>query len=187
MNKSETFELQHCVFVEVAKRLNERNQMPLKVTLGPMNETSQRDIDELKEKQLIGWDLSMKAHPLYPAVSNSEHVVTCIAYYGDAEKGYCCVGFALGSVNTQKQSIEIDFIEKRNDEFSDLNGKFLPLMVEAFTGYANILNQSYNFNINKFSLMNPVDNVLDYYNKLGFKIEEGYDSSAVAMVKSIVG
>ena len=79
MNQSEILELQHHVFNEVANKINEQNKLPLKITLGPMNETSKKDIEELKEKQLIVWDLPLKANPLLTPVSDSDHIITCMA------------------------------------------------------------------------------------------------------------
>jgi hypothetical protein len=70
MNQSEIIELQHRVFNEVAKKLNEQNKIPLKINLGPMNDKSRSDIEELKEKHLLAWDLPFKANPLFPAVSD---------------------------------------------------------------------------------------------------------------------
>lgn len=142
------------------------------------------DLQELYEKQLLGWDFNMKVCPVFGFICNPAHVVKCVAYYGDEENGYKCIGYAIGSINEERGSIEIDYIEKRKDSPDELRSKFLPIVVDAYASYALYLNRKIeNLQINEFAFINPVEDKLTFYQKRGFEIIKNYSGDCVAAVK----
>jgi hypothetical protein len=58
-------------------------------------------------------------------------------------------------------------------------------MIEAFTTYTNILNHTYRFNIDTFTLISPLDQIIGYQ-KLGFEIVADYFANSAAMIKHLM-
>ncbi|HIF9310971.1 TPA: hypothetical protein ACX6RK_003226 [Photobacterium damselae] len=185
MNDMSLIDIQEKIFAMSAMKSS--NELPSNITLmASPNEQSIRDIQDLHEKNLIKWDFGIKSSAWGTPVSNPGHIIKCIAYYGDAVLGYYCVGYAIGCINEEKQCIEIDYIEKRCDASVDLNSKFLPIIVDAFTLYGLYLKHKGVVDINKFALINPLENVRSYYLTQGFSFDENYSSGCNAMIKYII-
>lgn len=157
-------------------------KLPEIVTLSAGDEQSMSDIDELKQRGKICWDLVLKSKTWKQAVSNVEHMIKCVAYYGNGVDGYYCVGYALGCVNAEGTAIELNYIEKRSDASSDLQSNFLNVIVEAWLLYGLYLNQSGITQINKFALIGPIPGIKKYYREQGFEWFEDYCGTN-AMVK----
>ncbi|MUK51101.1 hypothetical protein [Aliivibrio fischeri] len=163
-------------------------ELPLDIALDVVDENALalKDVLELKEKGLIAWDLHLKSQPFMGYLSNFDHLIQCVAYYGNAEKGRCCIGFALGCINPEGTAIELYYIEKRKDSGDDLCSKFLPIIVDAFSLYGLYLNSIDLAKINKFVIVGPLDSVVPYYKESGFEYVENYSEMKVdAMFKSI--
>lgn len=171
-----------------ASAVRSSDKFPLTVTLSAVPEGSlaHSDLTELKEKGLIAWDLPLKASQYMTPVSNFEHMLQCVVYYGNAEKGRSCIGFALGCINKENTAIELNFIEKRSDAGDDFKSKFLPIIVDAFTLYALYLNEREDANISKFVIMGPLEQVIPYYKTSGFIYQNDYNGSgADALYKEL--
>ncbi|KAB0292005.1 hypothetical protein KI743_06510 [Vibrio sp. D420a] len=165
-------ELKNQIFMSVADQHSKH--LPMKLSLSLPNEQSKEDLQELKDKQLLAWDFNMKSIPYMSPVSNPQDMLSCIAYYGNAEVGYSCIGYALGCINESGTAIEVNFIEKRCDTGSDLKSKFLPVVVDAFASYGLYLNHTGNAKINKFVFVGPVPGVIHYYQEQGFEYTNDY-------------
>lgn len=175
-------EIQEKIFSLVAEETSK--ELPLNITLtSALEDATLKDIQSLKEQNLIIWDFSMKAQPCMTPVSNPEHMIKCVAYYGDAVNGYYCAGYALGSISVDNTTIEINFIEKRKDASTDLCSKFLPIIVDAFTTYGLYLNSEGVTEISKFALVGPVPGVKKYYQEQGFELVPDYSYGMEAMIK----
>lgn len=175
-------EIQEKIFSLVAEEISKK--LPLNITLtSALEDITLKDIQSLKEKNLIIWDFSMKAQPSMTPVDNPDHMIKCVAYYGDAVNGYYCAGYALGSISTDNTTIEVNFIEKRKDASTDLCSKFLPIIFDAFTTYGLYLNSEGITQISKFALVGPIPGVKKYYMDLGFKLEADYSYGMEAMIK----
>lgn len=185
MDESEIIKLQESTFFYAAKAINSKKKYPLQISLGYLNQESEQDLRELREKGLLSWDTSIKGSPFTTGSSNPEHMIKCVVYYGNAESGHCCVGYSLGSLNIQNSCLELDFIEKRCDGFLDLKGEFLPIIVVAMTFYANVLSKIRNIDVNKFALIGPLPGVVDYYREHGFEIIDNYRGEQTAMVRNM--
>jgi hypothetical protein len=157
-------------------------KLPQTITLSAGDDQSMLDIDELKQKGKVCWDLVLKSKTWKQAVSNVEHMIKCVVYYGSGVDGYYCVGYALGCVNSEGTAIELNYIEKRNDASDDLKCNFLNIIVEAWLLYGLYLNQSGAANINKFALIGPLPGLRRYYHEQGFEWFEDYCGTS-AMVK----
>lgn len=163
------------IFASVAEKHSEN--LPLKISLATTSAHTTQDIAELKEKELLVWDFNMKSIPCMSPVSNPDQMLSCIAYYGDAENGWVCIGYALGCISKDFQAIEVTHIEKRKDAGDDLKSKFLPVIVDAFVAYGLYLNHITSTRISKFVFVGPVPGVLDYYKQQGFEYIDDYSSS----------
>ncbi|WP_077337800.1 hypothetical protein [Vibrio ruber] len=170
--------------MSVAEQLSQ--QFPLNLSLTTMKEAvTEQDLQDLKKKGLITWDLTLKVGKTTTPVSNPEHMVVCVAYYGDGIDGYYCAGYALGCISKDNSSLEINFIEKRKDASTDLCYQFLPIMIEAFTAYGLYLNQENMSSVDKIVLVGPIDGVKKYYKDQGFKLVSEYYKGEEAMIKSM--
>lgn len=178
-------EIQEQIFSLSGGMISQRFDKKLSLTI--ISDASRSDIDELIEKKLIKWDFNFKHLPYITPVSNSEHQVSLVAYYGDAECGYCCVGCVLGCVSEDQTAIEISLIEKRCDADSDLDSNFLSIAIDAFTTYALYLNKMHDFSISKFVLVGPVEGVKAYYQQKGFKLVCNYNNQQIeAMTLTLI-
>lgn len=183
MDENEIISLQGSTFFYAAKEINSKKKYPLQISLGYLNQESEQDLLELREKDLLSWDSSIKGSPYTTGSSNPDHMIKCVVYYGNAESGHCCVGYSLGSFNSQNNCVELDFIEKRCDGFSDLKREFLPIIVVAMTFYANVLSEISGIEVDKFALVGPLPGVIDYYKEHGFEVIESYRGEQMAMVR----
>lgn len=148
------------------------------------NEAALEDVQALKDRKLITWDFSMKTHIAMTPVSNPEHMLSCVAYYGDAVLGFYCVGYAIGCISKDGTTIEIDFIEKRCDASDELRAKFLPLVIDAYATYGLYLNSKKVTTIDKIALISPVQGVIGYYKKQGYNYSEDYRGTT-AMIMNL--
>lgn len=166
-------DIQDKIFTAVSDKFS--TILPLNISLSAItNDRMEADVLALQEQRLIVWDFNMKTQPWGTPVSNPDHLIKLIAYYGDAVNGYYCVGYAIGCVNKDGNAIELDFIEKRSDASTDLAHQFLPLVIEAFSMYALFLNNAGATNITKFAIMSPIQVVRKYYSNEGFTLELDY-------------
>lgn len=171
LSESEISELQKVFFDEVSKSLQNSKKLPMTVTVGPMEEQSLRDLQELREKGLIAWDLELKCSPYMEFLPNQhEHRISCIVYYGNAEEGYCCIGFALGCFNFKTNAFELHFIEKRKDSGKDWERAFFPLIMGTFLAYIELINADFEGEINQFVIVTPLESVRRYYRGNGFEL-----------------
>ncbi|WP_146029932.1 hypothetical protein [Vibrio diazotrophicus] len=172
-------QIQQTLFTASAVRSSEK--LPLNVALDAVSDNSlaHNDLAELRDKGLIVWDLAMKANPCFTPVFNRDHILQCVAYYGNAEHGRSCIGFGLGCISSDGTAIELNFIEKRSDSGADLKSKFLSIIVDAFSLYGLYLNHNESGNISKFVIVGPIESVVPYYKKSGFQYVENYLGSGV--------
>ncbi|WP_413113847.1 hypothetical protein [Thaumasiovibrio sp. DFM-14] len=170
------------IFVAVAENASEF--LPLNITLtAAVDDVTLGDVQDLQKQGLIAWDFFMKSSPWMGAVTNPEHIIKCVAYYGDAVSGYYCAGYAIGCISTDKTAVEINFIEKRKDASADLRYKFLPIIVDAFLAYGLYLTSEGFAEVDKFVLIGPVEGVKKYYKEQGFTLIEDYSNGTEAMLK----
>ncbi|CAM4044146.1 hypothetical protein [Vibrio neonatus] len=165
-------ELKIMAFSKACKEANRR--LPDDISLALPSGKTNEDIQNLKEKGLLCWDFNNLKQPFKTPVSNPEHQLSCIAYYGNTSNGYYCVGYVLGCVNKESTAIEINFIEKRSDAGVDLKSNFLPVIVDAFTAYGLLLNVLGQARINKLVLVGPVEGVRHYYESSGWQYSADY-------------
>ncbi|MDW6019952.1 hypothetical protein SBW85_19795 [Vibrio plantisponsor] len=172
-------QVQQTLFSASAVRSSEK--LPLKIALDAVSDNSlaYNDLAELRDKGLIAWDLAMKANSCMTPVSNADHILQCVAYYGNAENGRSCIGFGLGCINNDGTAIELNLIEKRRDSGVDLKSKLLPIIVDAFSLYGLYLNNNGLANISKFVIVGPIESVVPYYRESGFQYVENYLGSGV--------
>lgn len=172
-------EVQQALFSASALRSNET--LPLKLVLDSVTNGSLAydDLSELQGKGLIVWDLAMKAAPYMTPVSNPNHIIECVAYYGTAENGRSCIGFALGCISEDGTAIELNFIEKRNDAGNDFKSKFLFIIVDAFSLYGLYLNEAEMAKITRFVLIGPLEHIVPYYKDSGFIHQQNYNGTGV--------
>lgn len=178
--------VQQAVFHEVALAINKLERFDLDISLAPANEQAKADLSDLVQKRLMMWDFKMKSHPAMLAVSNPdpEHLIHIVLYYGNRDSEYSCIGTALGTVNQAYSAVELDYIEKRKDAGKDFEDAFMPVITYALTAYTRVLNVKYAHSINKLVLVNPVEGVVNYYNKLGFQgPSSSYDNDRTVMYK----
>ncbi|WP_153446900.1 hypothetical protein [Vibrio algicola] len=179
-------EIQQAIFSMSAARSSDRFPLDIALEVANTNPLAMKDILELKGKGLISWDLSLKSQPFMDSVSNFDHMIECVVYYGNAEKGRCCIGFALGCVTEDKTAIELNFIEKRRDSGSELNSQFLLIIVDALSFYGLYLNNAGQANISKFVIVGPIEGIVPYYKTYGFEYVESYNSSGLdAMYRNL--
>lgn len=185
MDEMSVEEIQEQIFSNVSLKISERLPKNITLTATP-NERVLSDLNDLKDQGLIIWDFAMKAAPWGTPVSNLEHMIKCIAYYGDAVDGYYCVGYAIGCVDVKNRTMEINFIEKRNDASEDLKDQFLPVIFDAFMAYKSFLNEfDPDSFIDKVALVGPVPGVRKYYVEHGFEYISDYSYGIDAMIKGI--
>lgn len=177
---------QQMVFSRVAKNIS--NKLPKRLSLmAELNDQVKVDLNQLTDAGLLAWDLPFKASCSYmEAVSNYEHILTCVAYYGDDVDKYACVGYALGCVNIDQTAIEMNYIEKSREAHHDLAQQIFPVMVNAFYAYAKFLNVKKEADIKEFILVDPVENVISYYEKFGFELNDKHpEDNRKVMVLSL--
>ncbi|MDF4307224.1 hypothetical protein P3697_08805 [Vibrio parahaemolyticus] len=165
-------EIKDYIFSTVAEKHSEN--FPLRVTLANANEQARGDIQELRDKSLLIWDFNMKLVPYMTPVSNPEGMISCVVYYGDAENGWVCMGYALGCVNKEGTAVEITHVEKRCDAGADFKSKFLPIIVDAFSAYGLYLNHVQLAKVEKFAFVGPLPGVIEYYKQHGFEYVDDY-------------
>ncbi|MEZ9191590.1 hypothetical protein AB4133_20040 [Vibrio sp. 10N.286.52.F8] len=183
MSKMQLEEVQQSLFTISAEQSSQR--LPETITLSSGDDQSMKDIDDLKQRGKVSWDLVLKSQTWKQAVSNVDHMIKCVAYYGNGVDGYYCVGYALGCINAEGTAIELNYIEKRNDASLDLCGNFLSVIVEAWSLYGLYLNQTQQAKISEFALIGPLPGVKAYYQEKGFEWFENYGGTN-AMVKYLV-
>ncbi|PMN12583.1 hypothetical protein [Vibrio lentus] len=159
-------QLQSRAFHEASAKFNEL--LPSDICIGIGDELALADIEVLKEKGLLFWDLAFKLQPFMECISNSNHKILTVVYYGDGVIGRYCAGYALGSINEERKTIELNYIEKRADASEDLRCMFLPAIYEAWVSYAYTLIDLYGYDIERFVLVGPVPGVRRYYLESGF-------------------
>lgn len=182
MEESSLQDLQRDLFAYTAEKISEELPMNITLTAFP-NDQAIRDLEELEGKRLLCWNFRMNSVKGMTPVSNPGHIVKCVAYYGNATKGYYCVGYAIGCVNGDNTALEVNLIEKRSDASHDLRNKFLPIIVDAFTAYALYLNHLGVAQIDTFALVGPIPGLLGYYKSKGFEHLKDYHIGVDAMVK----
>ncbi len=157
--------------------------LPSNLCIGVGDKLALKDIEELKGRGLLFWDLSFKLMPFMDSVSNCKHQLLTVVYYGDGVIGRYCAGYALGCVNEERKSVELNFIEKRKDASVDLNHTFFPAIYEAWTTYVYALIDLFGYEIDKFVLVGPVPGVRKYYTDAGFTAVDDYFGSEVMIRK----
>jgi len=178
-------ESQELIFSNVGLEVS--NRLPKNITLSAIpSERTLLDLQRLQDYGLITWDFNMKSSSWGTPVSNPEHMIKCVAYYGDGVDGYYCVGYAIGCINVENTTIEINFIEKRRNASEELKEKFLPIISDAFIAYRNFLNEfDVESHITKIALVGPIPGVQKYYAEQGFDYVNDYLWGSDAMVKDI--
>lgn len=175
-------DFQNKAFYEASSKFNEL--LPSNLCIGVGDSLALQDIEELKGRGLLIWDLRFKLQPFMECISNFEHKLLTVVYYGDGVIGRYCAGYALGCVNEGRKAVELNFIEKRSDASEDLHNMFLPAIYEAWTTYVYALNDLYNYDIEKFVLIGPIEGVRKYYRDSGFTFVDDYFGSE-AMVRHL--
>ncbi|EQA4698956.1 hypothetical protein ACX3KM_002913 [Vibrio cholerae] len=176
-------EIQDVIFSSVA--VEHSKFFDLKITMGTATEGALEDLDELKRHGVLMWHANLKVGVHFSPASNPNHEITLVVYYGGPVKGYCCIGYALGCVDSAGTAIEITHMEKRKDAGVEWCSKFLPLVIDAVVSYGLYLNSAKVANINKLVLMGPLQEVRKYYQKHGFEYYADYQNTD-AMVKFLL-
>lgn len=182
-NLSELEKIQGAIFSASSHRSSQ--MLPKEVSLMAVpSKDAEDDLQNLYERKLLGWDFNMKASPIFGFVGNPEHMIKCVVYYACEDHRYKCIGYAVGSINEERGSVEIDYIEKRKDAPDDLRSKFLPIIVDAYASYALYLNKSIEgLQINEFAFINPLIDKFTFYQERGFEIVGNYSGGCAAAVK----
>ncbi|MGF1763515.1 hypothetical protein [Aliivibrio kagoshimensis] len=180
-------EVQQALFSFSAKQSSERLPMNVSLKIDDGDDEVKKDLQRLIEEGKILWNYNMKSQIGFNPASNPDHLIRCVAYYGNKEMEYYCVGYVLGCVNKDGDAMEIDFIEKRSDASEDLRSKFLPIIVDAFATYGLYLNSRELANINKLVLVGPVEEVLSYYKRKGFNFSEDYKGTTAMIMDKFTG
>ncbi|MGF1716126.1 hypothetical protein L4D08_14715 [Photobacterium chitinilyticum] len=175
-------DFQNQAFYEASLKFSEI--LPSNICIGVCDELAMNDVQSLKDKGLLAWDVGFKMKPFMGSVSYPEHRLLTVIYYGDGVIGRYCAGYALGCVNVDRKAVEVNFIDKRSDASEDLRYMFLPAIYEAWSTYTYALNDLFGFDINSFVLVGPVPGVRKYYIESGFTLVEDYHGSE-AMVKTL--
>lgn len=166
-------EAQILIFKKVSEKLS--SKLPNKINFtADFNEQTLEDVYELQRTGKVPWDLPTKLQPFMGAITNYEHSISAVAYYGNKSKGYSCIGFFLGSFNEQNKAIELDYIAKRNDANHDLNRTFFPSTLDLITTYAQFLNQN-KFDIKTIALIGALEYIVPYYKRYGFTYDNQYN------------
>lgn len=178
-------EVQKEIFVYSA--MQSSKNLPGNITLdATQSENTFLDLQELQEKGLLTWDFKMKISSWGTIATNPNHAINCVAYYGNAENGYYCLGYAIGCITEDNTTVEVALIEKRNDASTDLEGQFLPIIFDAFSTYALYLNSEGETKISTFALVGPLPGVKKYYQENGFSYVEDYYKGSDAMLKKLI-
>lgn len=169
------------IFSRSSKNASKALEKEINLSVLEPNSKAMEDLTNLRNEEKIIWNVNFKTN--FPACSNPSHSVNCVAYYGDREINYYCLGYALGCVNEEEKAIEICFIEKRNDSSEELHCKFLPVIIDAYSTYALYLNELGESDIERFVLVSPVAGVIAYYRENCFIHEKYGPSGDDAMVR----
>ncbi len=183
---SELEKIQSTVFTASAHRSSESLPNDLQLHAVP-NAQAKEDVQALLDAGKLTWNFNLKVMPFMATVSNLEHLVQCVAYYGcDDGKHHQCLGYAIGCINENIGAVEIAYIEKRKDSPEALRSKFLNIIVDAYSSYALYLNKLIpEVNINKFVFVNPVEDKISFYRSRGYTITEQYGDGFRAAIKDL--
>ena len=165
------------VFEQVGKEISTKLPKDINFT-NNINEQTIQDLEKLNSEGKLGWNLPFKLAPFMNSISNYEHPVYSVIYYGDKQEGYSCIGFFLGCVNEEKNAIELNYIEKRNDAHDDLRHCFFASTNELLIAYASWLNL-HEFNINTIALIDTLEYIKPHYQKYGYKIDKTYTQESI--------
>ncbi|MCD1127167.1 hypothetical protein LPW36_14385 [Jinshanibacter sp. LJY008] len=135
------------------------------------------DLQCLKDRGVLQFNPGLK---IFPMEIGCDHPVRLVIYYRELP-----IGFAFGNVNYSNQTIEILWMEKRNDAHEDLDHQFLGIVLDAYLTYVAVL-LSTGIKINKFALVGPIHGVIAYYTQSGFAYEQNYLRQCDAMVRPIL-
>lgn len=175
---NELNQIQSAVFSAVAERTKMRfphQSLRLEVP----DQLILEDLDFLKENKKIKWHASLKTFPVMNV--DNDHPVRVVMYYRGNP-----VGYAFGGVCERRRSLEIHWMEKRNDAHEDLCHQFLGVVLDAYGAYAAYL-ISQGVDINRFAFVSPIEGSLRYYTDSGLTYDAAYDGSTAAMTMPILG
>ncbi|VEJ54613.1 hypothetical protein [Pragia fontium] len=135
------------------------------------------DLMFLKNKGVLRYDPGLK---VFPFELDYDHPVRLVMYYRGSP-----IGFAFGNVNYELNSIEILWMEKRNDAHEDLDYQFLSIVIDAYLAYAKVIG-TMGIEVGQLALVGPIDGVIGYYQQSGFTFVSNYYKQCSAMVKRLV-
>jgi len=166
-------ELQSIIFAEVAKNLKDR--FPHKsLSLVHPDQLVFEDLQFLTENKKLIWAPSLKVLPGWDF--DSGHPIRVVIYYR-AEP----IGYAFGGYNEALSSVEIHWMEKRNDAHEDLKHQMLGIALDTYSAYAKFL-RSQGLPVTQIALVGPVEGVRRYYQESNFTYVGSYNGSQCAMI-----
>lgn len=134
------------------------------------------DLMFLKNKGVLRYDPGLK---VFPCELDYDHPIRLVMYYRGSP-----IGFAFGNVNYTLNSIEILWMEKRNDAHEDLDYQFLSIVIEAYLSYAAVIG-TMGIEVGQIALVGPIDGVIGYYQQSGFTHVSNYQKQCAAMVRRL--
>lgn len=176
-------ELQQACFYEAGKQLNNNNATEKQVTIGYMYAPAVQDLLDLRDKELLCWDVALKGSVHTSSVHNLEHLIKGVVYYGDSINGRLCLGYFIGSYNTENQIIEIDFIERRNDEVEGFDNSFIAITLTALALYAAYIEMKMELEVMGIAFVSPIESSISKFKKHGFTLKPDYRKGVEAMIK----
>lgn len=173
MDKSRIKAVQGAVFDNVAKRL--RNKYPHKsLNIAYPSDLVIEDLDTLQGLGKLKWKASTKSGIMLTI--EQQHPIKLVVYYRGAP-----VGYAFGGYKEKLESLEISWIEKRNDAHTDLDHQMLGLTIDSYAAYGMMLRKE-GMPVKQIALVSPVEDVKRYYKDCGFKYTTSYDGHTEAMI-----
>ena len=166
-------QFQDAIFKKVAEHLKERFPHRSLGLVHP-NELIIQDLEFLKQHNKMKWDAGVKSRTLIDMVE--KHPIKLVIYYRGEP-----VGYAFGGYNEELKSVEVHWMEKRNDAHEDLDHQMLGIVLDTYATYALFLD-SQGMVSDKIAMVSPVEGAKAYYIESGFTFDSDYNRGASAMI-----
>ncbi len=133
-----------------------------------------QDLDFLKTNNKLLWNAGIKSRIFTDL--NESHPIKLVVYYRGEP-----IGYAFGGFNQELQSVEVGWMEKRNDAHEDLDHQMLGIVLDAYSAYALFLNAQ-GHQVNTIAMVSPVEGAKRYYLESNFAFDGNYKNGASAMI-----
>lgn len=165
--------LQAAIFSEVAKQAGVDFPGGA-LEISPPNPLIIDDLETLHERGLLRWDAAVKFSSLCELIE--KHPIKLCIYYKRKP-----VGYATGCFNSETNTVEIFWLEKRSDCDPDFDHKFFPLVLDAFSAYAMSLSLHDIFP-GRIAVLSPIEACIAHYENSGMAYTEDYHRGCAAMI-----